>query len=858
MTGTGRRRKPSSEDEEPRPAEETPATTWSTYAPPPEPEYSYDWRRDSAASPVVPAQPAFPPDQGGYAQGGAAQASQQGGYGQGGYPQAGYAQSSYPQADLGQAPSGQSAFPQAGSGQAAQSGYPQSGPVSPAQPAPSLFDSGSFDSAQGPPGQPSSPPYSGPAQPPSAQFPSAQPSSPYLGAAQSSPAQFPPAPPAPSQYPSAQPPSPHSQFSSAFPSAPAQPTSPTQPAPPAPSAQAAQAAPQTQPPSSLYPKPASPYVPPSSPPVQPEYQRPAYDPPPLVQGVFAPRTFEQPAPYLPDGPATGEYSPAAFQPSRYSPPSASAASAPTSAPPAAPESARRPAAEAEVAGLFDDEDLFDLEPSARPEPIAEPSSLSASTASLLASSTSTTAPAQTPGAGPDADPGPAKPTKISSTAADFAFVDEETDSKDVANWLTFVESRAESRAERARRMRNRLIAAGSALLLVAGGVVTYLWATGSPLLTTTAQPSRDVILLQVANNTSGNAVADAVLVADRTADGSSGATASSGHGAAVLIPSQMVVTGLGSGTQPFSGDMTANPPVPPAGANAVADSLGVQVSAVWSMDETTFAALIDLFGGVTVTTDTAVPAVTAAPAASSTAGPNSAVTSAAIPKGSEKLDGDQALAYALYQGSGESIGTQVNRFGQVLSALFAELPTQEDLVNSYLNQLGVVPDPTLPQAKLAGILAEMASEQQTGRFTVKALPLQDNSTDQLDFTAAGPIIGSLLGGTVQSGLASGGTARVLVDDATGAQGDEDATIQSAASARLISAGYSYVGSFVEAKKSKSVIQIPSGNDESAAGEVAETLNLPTSDIQVVSGMSEISDVTVVLGTDWIQTGENGG
>jgi LytR_cpsA_psr family/LytR cell envelope-related transcriptional attenuator len=851
MTGTGRRRKPSSEDEEPRPPEEAPATTWSTYAPPPEPDYSYDWRRDSAASQPIPAQPPFPSDQGGYPQGGSAQGPQQGGYARGGYPQAGpgqapqpqpgYAQSGYPQADSAQVPPSQSAFPQSGYGQA-----PSSSPSPQFDSAP--FDPTPFDSAQGPPGRPSPSPYSGPAQPSSAQFPSAQPSSPYLGAAQPSSAQFPPAPPAPSQYPSAQPPSPHSQFSSAFPSAPAQPTPPA----PAPSAQAAQAAPQAQPPSSLYPKPASPYVPPSSPPVQPEYRRPASDPPPLAQGVFAPRTFEQPAPYLPDGPATGEYSPAGFQPSRYSPPSASAASAPTSAPPSTPGSARRPAAE--VDGLFDDEDLFDLDPSSRPEPIAEPSSLSAS---LPASSTSTAAPAQ-PGAGPDADPGPAKPTKIGSTAADFAFVEEETDAKDVANWLTFVETRAESRAERARRMRNRLIAGGAALLLVAGGIVTYLWATGSPLLTTTAQPTRDVILLQVANNTSGNAVADAVLVADRAADGSSGATASSGHGAAVLIPSQMVVTGLGSGTQPFSGDMMANPPVPPAGANAVADSLGVQVSAVWSMDETTFAALIDLFGGVTVTTDTAVPAVTAAPAASSTAGPNSAVTSAAIPKGSEKLDGDQALAYALYQGSGESIGTQVNRFGQVLSALLSELPPQEDLVNSYLNQLGVVPDPTLPQAKLAGILAEMASEQQTGQFTVKALPLQNNSTNQLDFNTAGPIIGSLLGGTVQSGLASGGTARVLVDDATGTQGDEDATIQSAASARLISAGYSYVGSSVEAKKSKSVIQIPSGNDESAAGEVAETLNLPTSDIQVVSGMSEISDVTVVLGTDWIQTGENGG
>ena len=627
-----------------------------------------------------------------------------------------------------------------------------------------------------------------------------------------------------------------------------------------------------------------------------------------------------------DEPATGPYSPAGYQPSRYSPPDSQASSSSSlSASASAPRLSRTPQypsadaaypaapADTDIDGLFDADALFDPEPTGHPGAIAQPSpapsaplsdsasSASASTDSLSSSFASSSLAADPapprakfgvqndPQPGTESDPD-RKPTKIGSSASDFAFVEEETDSKEIAGWLTFVESRAESRAERARRMRNRLIAAGAAVALAAGGTLAYLWATGSPLLSSTTQPTKDVILLQVCDNTSGDAVADAVLAAARPGGGSSGGSgasgatapaASTGHGAAVLIPSQMVVTGIGSGTQPFSGDMTANPPVPPAGANAVADSLGVQVDAVWSMDETTFAAMIDLFGGVTLTTDAAVPAVTAPAAAAPTAtatgksgssGPTGSsgtsgssgapgagtVTSAAIPEGgNEKLDGDQAMAYALYQGPGESIGAQVSRFGQVLDALLAELPTQEDLVNSYLNQLGVVPDPSLPQAKLAGILAQMAAEQQAGQFAVKALPLQANATDQLDFSAAGPIISSLLGGTVQSGLASGGTARILVDDATGTSGGEDTLLQSSAQAKLISAGYSYVGSTVVGKKSKSVIEIPTGSDQSAAGEVAETLNLPTSDIQVVSGMSEISDVTVVLGTDWIQTGVNG-
>jgi len=216
------------------------------------------------------------------------------------------------------------------------------------------------------------------------------------------------------------------------------------------------------------------------------------------------------------------------------------------------------------------------------------------------------------------------------------------------------------------------------------------------------------------------------------------------------------------------------------------------------------------------------------------------------------------MAYALYQAPGEPISAQVNRFGQVLNALLTAMPTTAELVTAYLNQLGVVYDPALPEAKVAAILAQMAAEQQAGNLTVKGLPLQDNSSNQLDFAAAGPIISSLLGGTVQSGLASGGAARVLVEDGTGQTGGQAALIESAAQAQLINGGYSYIGSVTVSKRSKSEIEIPTGADQSAAAEVASSLQIPASDIHVVSSMSEISDITVILGTDWTQTGMAGG
>jgi hypothetical protein len=817
MTGTGRRRKPSSEEEEPRSADESsvaaPApTVWSTYAPPPEPEYSYDWRRDGS----IPESPAQPP-----------------------------VASPYP--DL----------PPPGAGQ----GHPAQAPPSPAQgfpaQAPPPPSSQGFPSQAAPPiYRPNVPPPPFPSSPADSSgpsyFPPTQPGPSRYGGSQ-----YPSSPAAPSAYPSAPPPVP-----------PQYPSPPEYPSPPLPS--------YLQPPPPAHEQSAPT---PTPAPARPDFQQSsAYLPPPAAKGIFAPRTFEQPAPYLPDEPLPGEYKPAGFQPTRYSPPDSG-----TTRRPAAQDRPSPPApSDFDADGLFDADALFDPEPAGYPDPIAQASAspaappLAESSAALPKSAFSAVAsPVE---AQPGADPADRKPTKIGSSKSDFAFVEEETDEKEIAGWLTFVESRAESRAERARRMRRRLIAGGGALVLVVAGTLTYLWATGSSLLTSASPPPRDVVLLQISDNTSGDAVADAILAADPPTGGSgaSGASAAAvGHGAAVLIPSQMSVTGIGSGSQPFSGDMTANPPVPPAGVNAISDSLGVQVNAVWSMDETTFAALIDLFGGVTVTTNTAVPAVgsaqptstptstskaTANPTSTPSSGPNPApkVTTSAIPEGSQKLDGAQALAYALYQGKGDSIDTQVNRFGQVLSALLADLPTQEDLVNSYLNQLGIVPDPALPQAKLAAMLAQMAAEQQAGQFTVKSLPLQDNATDQLDFTAAGPIISSLLGGTVQSGLASGGTARVLIEDATGTTGNEDSLLQSAATAKLISAGYSYVGSAVVSKRTTSVIEIPTGADQSAAGEVAQTLGLPTGDVKVVSGMSEISDVTVIVGTDWIQTGLSGG
>jgi hypothetical protein len=355
-------------------------------------------------------------------------------------------------------------------------------------------------------------------------------------------------------------------------------------------------------------------------------------------------------------------------------------------------------------------------------------------------------------------------------------------------------------------------------------------------------PTKSVIMLQISDSV-GDAVGDALLVADRSAAtpstaASGAAKPPSGTGAAVLIPSQMVVNTTGFGAQPFGGAMAQQ--IPAAGKDTVADVLGVSIDGVWRMDETTFAALIDELGGIQVTTNAAVPAATA------TAEP----TAPAFAAGAQKLTGAEALAYATYKAPGEAATAQAQRFGQVVAAVLAMMPPEATSITAELNHVGIIDDPSLPESKLSPILAALAIDQQASAFTVKALPLRADGSMELDYTAAAPIVNNLLGGALKAGAAAGQVSRVLVDDATGRSGSQSSYIRSAAQAKLSNAGYTFIDGSSMARRATSVVEIPSGSQHDAAVQIAETLGLPANDVQVVSGMSTIADVTVLLGADW--------
>ena len=410
---------------------------------------------------------------------------------------------------------------------------------------------------------------------------------------------------------------------------------------------------------------------------------------------------------------------------------------------------------------------------------------------------------------------------------DFAFV-EESDEPDVEGWLSFTESRADSRAERVRKLRFRLIALGIVLVLVGAGVGGYLWLGGGAGGGAEAAATKSMILFRL-DDAKGDSVGDALLVTNR---GGSTTGSAGGTGAIVIVPAQMQIDDQGFGSQPFGGDMASEEP--PAGADDVASTLGVTPDGVWTMDETTFGIFVDNIGGISLTTNTAVPASTADPKG--------------VPEGTEKLTGVQAVAYATYQGSGEAATAQAVRFGQVMNAMMAALPTYSVSVKAFLDQLGLIPDPSLPITKLSPILAALAAQQQAGRVKVETLPL--TSGNALNDSAAAAIVSKLLGGTVKAGASAGQAARVLVQNGTGASTSTSSQLMAVAQGKIDDAGYTYNAGDVVATQAKTEVEVASSANQSLAEQVAASLGLSGSTVQVVSGLSSVDDVTVVLGQDW--------
>ena len=160
---------------------------------------------------------------------------------------------------------------------------------------------------------------------------------------------------------------------------------------------------------------------------------------------------------------------------------------------------------------------------------------------------------------------------------------------ELTNWLQFVGT-DDRRAERARRRRIQLISLAAVLVLLAVG-------GGRGSCSAAAAVRRPPRPRCCSRSRTPTATRSATSCWSRTRTRSRARADPSGRGAAVLIPSELSVESAALDSQPFGGSM---PSAAPAGKDALTTLLGVDVDGVWSMDELTFAALLNNLIGVTV------------------------------------------------------------------------------------------------------------------------------------------------------------------------------------------------------------------------------------------------------------------
>lgn len=389
----------------------------------------------------------------------------------------------------------------------------------------------------------------------------------------------------------------------------------------------------------------------------------------------------------------------------------------------------------------------------------------------------------------------------------FAFVHEEAPPEE-PGWLAFGDSRAGRRADRRERFRERAVAAGVLVALVAlvGGLLLWRpWAGSAPADTgdELLGGDRAVVLLQV-QDANGSAAYSGLLLHDRREDGS---------GAAVTVPADLSLPVAGEDALTLARALEAAGPT--RTRDSLAELLGVDIAGSWVMDRAAFAAAVDGLGGL--------------PTAPLGAGSQDAGTDAAGPV----RDGAAALAALADPASA----------GELIRAFCATFPPTFTGSRDLLAGLGVLDSPGLPVDRLGAVMAGLARDAGAGRLQVAALPLEP-SGGNLDVAGALPVVRDVLGGAPGQGRGEDLTPRVMVRLAPGA----GATVADVR-ADVVNAGYEYVdGGRTEAAAAGSVTVREGLPDAQALGEsVARALGLPTSVVRVAPDVPFVADVLVVLG-----------
>ncbi|MDI9884185.1 LytR C-terminal domain-containing protein [Streptomyces sp. HNM0645] len=408
----------------------------------------------------------------------------------------------------------------------------------------------------------------------------------------------------------------------------------------------------------------------------------------------------------------------------------------------------------------------------------------------------------------------------------FSFVEEpDEDSEDVIDWLKFTESRSERREEAKRRGRNRTVVLAVVLALVLVGGVGYLWYAGKlpgtsdpggAQTTATGPQKRDVIVLHL-HNTKKKGTSTALLVDNATTK----------QGTTVLLPNSLsvaddegVTTTLGKSVDEDGTTGTRE---------SIGNLLGTRISGTWRLDTPFLENLVELVGGIDITTDTAVPGAKKGEAPLVKKGEN------------QTLNGRMAVGYATYRAPGEAEAEQLQRFGQVMYGVLRKMPSDAKAATVTVETLAQILDPSLPEKDLGASLAKLAEHAKGGDYKTAVLPVQDDG--RLSQEASDSVVKDVLGGRV-SAPEQGAAVRVGVRNASG---DGDAT--ESTRIVLVNGGYAFVDAGKAEPESSTQVVYGDAAQKQNAVEVAKTLGLDESAVEKGRAASN-ADVLVVLGQDY--------
>ena len=212
------------------------------------------------------------------------------------------------------------------------------------------------------------------------------------------------------------------------------------------------------------------------------------------------------------------------------------------------------------------------------------------------------------------------------------------------------------------------------------------------------------------------------------------------------------------------------------------------------------------------------------------------------------------MAFATYLGPNEVEEARLARFSQVLDQVMQRLPAERDALVAVLQEVQAAERATFDVESLADFILGYGGVARGSDASYQSLPV-----DTLETGGPKPSLVVNLEGLerLHEGLladslppdAGGDQITVYVQNGVGTPG-----LGQEAAALLRNAGYDYFpgGNANAFGREATLILIPDGGEASRAlgADVAETLGVPDSAVQVSDQGSTIADVIVILGEDF--------